>query len=122
MWYHESRLYSRDTASMNNKSTFIKIRINPVLKSEVQEIFTELGTNLSDAVTMFLVAVKRKRGLPFSATLPKWYRQYHEAPTSSNVPNAKLVSVMKKNILQKKKFKVFKNTDSLLDELGIPHA
>ncbi len=97
---------------MNSKSTYIKVRITPELKSEVQEILTELGTTLSDAITLFLSAVKRKRGIPFKATLPKWYVQYDQAPLSKNEGG--------KQTTKRVAVKKYKDAKELFTSLGIP--
>nr|DAM40385.1 MAG TPA: addiction module antitoxin [Caudoviricetes sp.] len=42
------------------------MRINPELKDEANKVFDELGLSLSGAVTIFLKAVVREQGIPFS--------------------------------------------------------
>lgn len=42
------------------------MRIDPQLKDEANKVFDELGLSLSGAVTIFLKAVVREQGIPFS--------------------------------------------------------
>lgn len=41
------------------------MRIDPNLKEKANEVFDDLGLNMSTAVNMFLKAVVREQGLPF---------------------------------------------------------
>ena len=52
------------------KSTAISARISPELKSNVEQIFHELGINASQAITLFYRQVELQRGLPFEVKLP----------------------------------------------------
>ena len=47
----------------------INVRVDTHLKSQAEEIFTELGLNISSAVTMFLRNAVRYRGIPFELRL-----------------------------------------------------
>lgn len=40
------------------------MRINPKLKEQANEVFDDLGLNMSTAVNMFLKAVVREQGMP----------------------------------------------------------
>ena len=42
------------------------MRIDPELKDEANKVFDELGLSLPGAVTIFLKAVVREQGIPFS--------------------------------------------------------
>ncbi len=44
------------------------MRIDPDLKMQAKPILDELGLTLTAAVTMFLKALVRERGLPFEVT------------------------------------------------------
>lgn len=46
-------------------STEIRSRIEPELKEEAQEVLSNFGLNLSDAIRLFLRQVVAARGLPF---------------------------------------------------------
>ncbi len=43
----------------------IQIRIDEELKSSTKEILNDLGLDMSSAIKMFLVQVKRKKAIPF---------------------------------------------------------
>lgn len=45
------------------------MRIDPQLKDEANKVFEELGLSLSGAVTIFLKAVVREQGIPFSMNI-----------------------------------------------------
>lgn len=45
------------------------MRIDPQLKDEANKVFDELGLSLSGAVTIFLKAVVREQGIPFSMNI-----------------------------------------------------
>ncbi|OGJ51686.1 hypothetical protein A2335_00245 [Candidatus Peregrinibacteria bacterium RIFOXYB2_FULL_32_7] len=47
------------------KTAMIRARIDPQLKSDVEEIFIELGVTESQAINMFYKRVKLKKGFPF---------------------------------------------------------
>ena len=45
------------------------IKIDPEIKVQAQELFAELGMNLSTAVNMFLRQAVRARGIPFRVSV-----------------------------------------------------
>ena len=49
--------------------TNLNIRTDKEIKEEAEQIFTELGLNMTTAVNMFLRTVVRERGIPFSLKL-----------------------------------------------------
>jgi DNA-damage-inducible protein J len=52
------------------KTAFIRARIEPELKDEVDSIFKTLGLSLTEAITLFFKMVKLNRGLPFEVKIP----------------------------------------------------
>ena len=48
----------------------VRTRIDPDLKDETDQIFSELGISTTDAIRMFLSQVRIHRGLPFAVGLP----------------------------------------------------
>ena len=52
------------------KEAMIRARIEPHLKSEVEDIFQELGLSITEAITLFYRQVKLNQGLPFEVRLP----------------------------------------------------
>lgn len=47
------------------KSATISMRIDRQLKSETEAIFQQLGMTTTEAIKIFLTAVRNRRGLPF---------------------------------------------------------
>ena len=52
------------------KTEMIRARIEPDLKKEVENIFSELGLTPTTAINMFYRQVKFIRGLPFIIRIP----------------------------------------------------
>ena len=52
------------------KSTMIHARIEPSLKMETEKTLSELGLNMTQAITLFLQQVRLQKGLPFEVKLP----------------------------------------------------
>ena len=50
-------------------TTNLNIRIDADLKKQSEEIFNELGLNMSTALTVFLRQAVRSRGIPFEMRL-----------------------------------------------------
>jgi len=52
------------------KSATIRARIEPELKTNVENILVSLGLNTSDAITLFYKQIELRQGLPFKVELP----------------------------------------------------
>jgi len=48
----------------------IHARIEPNLKQETEKMLSDLGLNMTQAITLFLQQVRLQRGLPFEVKLP----------------------------------------------------
>jgi len=48
----------------------VRARVDSTLKKETEKILNEIGINTSQAIVMFLKAVKRERGIPFELKVP----------------------------------------------------
>ena len=48
----------------------LTIRVDPLLKDEVEHVFTELGLSADDAITLFFQQVKMCHKLPFEIERP----------------------------------------------------
>lgn len=61
----------------------VKININtdPQTKQEAEQLFAELGLNMTSAINMFLKRAVRVRGIPFEVT--------------TNIPNAETQAAIK---------------------------
>jgi len=62
------------------ESTNVSIRMDVQLKKQAEELFTDLGLNMTTAMTMFLRQAVRTQGIPFELT---------------RVPNAETIAAMR---------------------------
>ena len=53
------------------KTANYNMRINPRIKSKSEQIYSNLGLNLSDAINVFLEMSIIENGFPFRVNLPK---------------------------------------------------
>lgn len=53
-----------------SKTTFVRARIEPLLKEETENILKELGLSVSEAITLFYKQITFKKGIPFEVKLP----------------------------------------------------
>jgi DNA-damage-inducible protein J len=51
----------------------INIRIDDELKASADELFNELGMNMTTAFTMFIKAAVRQNGIPFELNIDPFY-------------------------------------------------
>lgn len=49
----------------------ISIAVDDELKNQAEEVFDELGINMTSAIKMYLKAVVRKQGIPFDLVTGK---------------------------------------------------
>ena len=73
----------------------INIRVDENLKQESERVFEELGIGMTAAMTIFLKAVVRNNGIPFSLEIPnkKTLKAFKEADNiSSGKAKAKVYS------------------------------
>ena len=52
------------------KTVIINARIKPELKSDVEEILSQLGMTTTQAITMFFEQIQLKRGIPLQMEMP----------------------------------------------------
>ena len=52
------------------KAEMIRARVEPDLKREAEELFSELGLSATEAITLFYKQVTMHRGLPFDVRVP----------------------------------------------------
>ena len=52
------------------KTETIRVRVEPELKSQAEEVFSELGLSATEAISLFYTQVTLHRGLPFAARIP----------------------------------------------------
>lgn len=53
-----------------SKTEFVRARIEPELKHNVEEILSELGLTTTQAITLFFKQLELQKGLPFPIQLP----------------------------------------------------
>ena len=52
------------------KTGMIRARVEPDLKRQAEELFSELGLSATEAITLFYKQVTVHRGLPFDVRMP----------------------------------------------------
>lgn len=52
------------------KTAMVRARVEPELKRQAEELFSELGLSATEAITLFYKQVAIHRGLPFSVRIP----------------------------------------------------
>jgi len=52
------------------KTAMIRARIEPRLKNKVEKLFSKLGLNTTEAITLFYKQVELRQGLPFEIRIP----------------------------------------------------
>jgi len=69
------------------KAAMIRARIEPELKTDVENIFQELGLSITEAVTLFYRQVRLNRGLPFEVRIPNetTVRTFRDSDAGRNV-------------------------------------
>ena len=87
-----------------NQSTNVSIRMDVSLKKQAEELFSDLGLNMTVAMTMFLRQAIRSQGIPFEI---------------SRVPNAETIAAMKEAeiIARDPNVKGYTNLDDLFRDL-----
>ena len=53
-----------------NRTTTVRARIEPNLKSDVEELLGRLGVTTTEAITMFFSQIRLRQGLPFPVEVP----------------------------------------------------
>lgn len=86
-----------------SETTTLNIRVNKDLKKQSDMILSLLGLNTSTAVNMFLNAIVRNNGIPFSLTLN---------------PNNETKQALDDVIAGKNLSKAFDNVKDLMDDLN----
>ena len=86
-------------------NTSMNIRMDPKVKSQAQELFSELGIDMTTAVNIFLRQAIRTRSIPFIVT--------------ADVPNAATVAAFEEGekMLRDPNAKTFSSVDELFEEL-----
>jgi DNA-damage-inducible protein J len=86
-----------------SKTTNLSVRIDEDLKRKSETIFSELGLNMSTALTLFLRSAIRYGGIPFELRIEK--------------PNATTISAMDDVNHNRNMSKTFDSIESLIEDL-----
>lgn len=67
------------------KTETVRIKMEPALKAEGEDILSALGLSTTEAVTLFFRQIVMRRGLPFEARIPNdetlaAFREARETP------------------------------------------
>lgn len=87
-------------------TTSMTIRMDSALKKQAQELFTELGMDMTTAVTIFLRQAIQRQGLPFEVTLKR--------PNTETLEALAEVQEMKKH---PERYKGYTDVDEMMKEL-----
>ena len=85
-------------------TTNLNIRIDADLKKQAEDIFRELGLNMSTALTVFLRQTVRSNGIPFDMRL--------------DIPNAETVAAIEDVRLGRNLHGPFSSVDELMENLN----
>ncbi len=103
---------------MANLTSVINVNVPSDVKEEANNIFNQLGLNMSTAINMFLKRAIYEQGIPFSLTLPK--KEYDPELlkyfTKEELDEgAKELDYMEKHLNEYKKYN---NMDDLINSLN----
>lgn len=87
-------------------TTNINVRVDSELKKEAEDLFSDLGLNLSSAINMFLHSAIHYNGIPFEIRRP--------IPNSITKAALDEYKEMEKN---RNKYKRYESFDEFLDEV-----
>lgn len=82
------------------------ITLDPQLKSSAQSLFSELGLDLSTAISLFLSQAVREQAIPFQIKM--------EVPNKETVAAINEVEEMERH---PEKYKSFNSVDALMEDL-----
>ena len=85
-------------------TTNLNIRIDADLKKQSEEIFNELGLNMSTALTVFLRQTVRSRGIPFEMRL--------------NIPNEETLAAIQDVNMGRNMSRQFNSVKELMEDLN----
>ena len=70
-----------------NKTSTVRARMEPGLKSKAERIFSKLGLTSTQAITLFYKQVEMRKGLPFDLIIPNetTLRTFDETDTGKNL-------------------------------------
>jgi len=83
-----------------SKSGYIRARVEPELKEDVEGLLATIGLSPSQAITLFYTQIKLNRGLPFAVKLPNetTIKALEESETTAGLPRYKSSKEMFKGL------------------------
>lgn len=87
-------------------TTNINVRVDTKLKKSAESLFTDLGLNMTTAITMFLKIAVRTEGIPFELK--------RQIPNNETIKALEEYDQMKKN---PRKYKRYRSFNNLIDEV-----
>lgn len=90
------------------KDTNFNMRMNRQKKAELEDLFSQLGMTLPEAINIFLEQSLIVGGLPFNVRLPRFNRETEEAIQEARDIKAGRIQT-----------KTYNSSQELFDELGI---
>lgn len=85
-------------------TTNINVRVDENLKKEADQLFSDLGLNMSTAITMFLRSAINNDGIPFELKRKE--------------PNAETIAAMEDVKLGRNVSKTFDSVEALMEDLN----
>jgi len=89
------------------KTASMHIRIDPEVKSDVENIYAQYGMSITDAINIFLYTSRNRGGLPFDLR--------PSVPNAETLEAIKEVQEMKRN---PQAFKSFDSVEALFEDLN----
>jgi DNA-damage-inducible protein J len=68
-----------------SKSEFIRARIQPDLKKEVEKVFNEIGVTTTQVITMLYKQIAREHAIPLSLRIPNDVTSKELKQTDDNI-------------------------------------
>lgn len=88
-------------------NSLIQARVDSKVKKDAENIISQLGISLNEAIRMFLMQIIIHKGIPFKPTLKAEYE-----------PNEKLQQIIA-DVENNKNLTRYKNTDEMWQDLGL---
>ena len=83
---------------MSGTTTTVNVRMNAELKKQAEELFGELGMNLTTAVNIFIRQSLRQGGIPFNVSLDEPNRETVSAMLDGNVKGYRDLNALFKDL------------------------
>ena len=78
--------------------SLVNIRMDEELKKEFDYVCTELGLNMSTAITIFAKKMVRENGIPFEVSFDPFYSEKNQKVLRESIEQAKAGNVIIKSM------------------------